>query len=252
MRIGGSAYFKKGKENLNMTELFHGVSAMAAYLLPLGIIMLLLRRFTDIPKEVCRKLLHFIFIGAYIPLLFAFETWWVCAALILSVTVLLVPILPLVEKIPGFSFFVNERKAGEFTKSMLSALCVMALFVTVGWGLLKDRFLVLAGVYAWGVGDAFAALIGTRFGKHKIRWRFADAKKSAEGSFAMLAASSVAVFVILLIRGGVHAGVAAGIAVFSAAASALVELCSKNGLDNVFCPLVSMAVIVPLLSLSGG
>lgn len=235
-----------------MTEFGNGVWTMAAYALPLAVLALLLRKFTRLRREAFRKLLHLIFIGAYIPLLFGFETWWLCVALIVSASVLAAPILPLVEKIPGFSFFVNERKAGEFTKSLLSALGVMALFVTLGWGWLGDRFLVLASVYAWGVGDAFAALIGTRFGKHKLRWRFADPQKSAEGSLAMLAASSVAVFVVLLVRGGVGVIGAAVIAVLAAAASAFAELCSKNGLDNVLCPLVSMAVIVPLLTAFGG
>lgn len=49
----------------------------------------------------------------------------------------------------------------------------------------------LAGVYSWGVGDAFAALIGKKYGKHKIIWKLADNKKSVEGSVAMLVTSAV-------------------------------------------------------------
>ena len=33
-----------------------------------------------------------------------------------------------------------------------------------------------------GIGDAFAALIAKRFGKHKIKFRLADNKKSFESS----------------------------------------------------------------------
>ena len=42
----------------------------------------------------------------------------------------------------------------------------------------------LASIYAWGVDDALVALIGKKFGKHKIKWKLADGKKSVEGSLA--------------------------------------------------------------------
>lgn len=48
----------------------------------------------------------------------------------------------------------------------------------------------------WGVGDAAAALIGIPFGKHKIRFRITDGKKSWEGSIAMMAAAMLCGFCI--------------------------------------------------------
>lgn len=57
----------------------------------------------------------------------------------------------------------------------------------------KDKLLALAVIYAWGYGDAFAALIGTKFGKHKIY-----KKKSLEGTLAMLTTSFITLIVILI------------------------------------------------------
>ena len=42
------------------------------------------------------------------------------------------------------------------------------LAVGVCWGWLGDRNLALASIFAWGPGDAAAALVGKRYGKNKI------------------------------------------------------------------------------------
>ena len=162
---------------------------------------------------------------------------------------LLFPVLIFAEKIPGFSRFVNERKKGEFISSMVLALSVMLGSISIGWGLFNDKYLVLASVYSWGVGDAFAALIGKKFGKHKIKWKFVDNNKSYEGSIAMIITSTISVFIVLLIRGDINPIYALLIALTSSFASTFVELCSKNGIDTITCPSVAMAIIVPLIML---
>ena len=234
-----------------MPEFLNGLLIFLIYLVPVATIMLIIRKFTKIQDELFRKIMHFILLGAYIPLLFGFNTWWKCLILVGILFVILLPTLTLAGKIPGFSSFVNERKKGEFTSSMVLALSVMLLAISVGWGIFNDKFLVLASVYAWGVGDAFAALIGKKIGKHKIKWKFVDNKKSYEGCIAMIITSSLSVFIILLVRGGINAVYALFIALVVSFASTFVELCSKNGIDTITCPSVSMAILVPLLMILG-
>lgn len=235
-----------------MKAFFDGILAVAIYLIPLAAIFVPLRKLVKIPDELFRKILHFILLGAYVPFLFGFAKWWHCVAFIVGFGIILYPLLGAFCKIPGFSAFVNERKNGEFVSSMILALGVMVGSITIGWGLMGDKYIVLAGVYAWGVGDAFAALIGKRFGKHKITWRFVDNKKSVEGTLAMVLTSAVAVFTVLMLRGGVSPILCAVISLVAATASAFVELCTKNGWDTVTCPLVSMLIILPMTMLLGG
>jgi dolichol kinase len=83
----------------------------------------------------------------------------------------------LLERIERFSEFITERKKGELKSSLLLVFGMFAFIITICWGLLGDPYLVLASVYAWGFGDAAAALIGKRFGKHKIRWEYMDGEK---------------------------------------------------------------------------
>lgn len=107
-------------------------------------------------------------------------------------------------------------------------------------------------MYAWVVGDAFAALIGKRFGKHKIKWKLSDGRKSYEGSLAMFISSFSAVLCVLLVRGHLPGAAYFIIPLLGSATATVVELLSRNGMDTVFCPLSAMAVMAPLMILFGG
>ena len=149
-----------------MQELMSGMGTIGLYIVVAAGVLLLARAFLPIPDELFRKSLHFVLLGAYIPFLFAFEKWWMAAGVAASWIVILYPVLFLAGRIPAFSSFVNERKKGEFQSSMILALGVMAGTISICWGIFGDRYLVLACVYAWGVGDAFAELIGKKYGKY--------------------------------------------------------------------------------------
>ena len=235
-----------------MHPFLYGTLVTVLYIVVAAGIMLPTRKLIKIPDELFRKILHFILLGAYIPLCFAFEAWWMAAVFSLSLIVILFPILFFAEKIPMFSSFVNERKKGEFKSSMVLAVGMMAFSTTVCWGLFGDKYLVLASIYAWGIGDALAALIGKKFGKHKIKWKIADGKKSVEGSLAMFVCALVSVLTVLIIRGGISVPMCLCIAIIAALVCTFCELCAKNGLDTVICPTVAMVVIIPMVMLWGG
>ena len=135
---------------------------------------------------------------------------------------------------------------------MVLALLTMVLSISVCWGVFGDKLLTLACVYAWGIGDAFAALSGKRFGKHKMKLPFADPHKSWEGSAAMFLSAVISVLTILLIRGGLGFGSCLLISALAAIATTYVELCTKGGWDTVTCPAIAMVVILPLTMLLGG
>ena len=235
-----------------MHPFLYGALITVIYIAVLVGTMFIARKLIKIPDELFRKILHFILLGAYIPLVFAFEEWWMSAIFSASLMVILFPALAIAGKIPMFSSFVNERKAGEFKSSMVLAVGMMVFSVSVCWGLFGDKYLVLASIYAWGIGDGLAALVGKRFGKHKIKWKIADGKKSVEGSLAMFVCALVSVFTVLIIRDGISIPLCLCISVVAALICTLTELCAKNGLDTVICPTAAMAVIIPLVMVFGG
>ena len=232
-----------------MQLFLYGVGITMLYIIVAVGVMLLVRKYLTIPDELFRKILHFILLGAYIPLVFAFETWWMAAIFAIALIIILFPALSVAGKVPMFSSFVNERKKGEFKSSMVLAVGMMAFSVIVCWGIFADKYLVLASIYAWGIGDALAALVGKRFGKHKIKWKPADSKKSVEGSLAMFLCSFISVFIVLLLRGGIGMPMCFSIALLAAVACTIAELCAKDGLDTVICPISAMIVIIPMVVL---
>ena len=235
-----------------MQEFLHGAAMIIIYLIPMALLALTARKLIKIPDELFRKILHFILLGTYIPLITSFENGWMASGFSALFIIILYPLLTAAEKIPAFASFINQRRSGEIRNSMILAFSMMALSALVCWGFLGDRYLVLACVYAWGVGDAFAALIGKKFGRHKIKMKFADHKKSMEGSAAFLVTSAIAVWIVLLIRGRIGAFGCIVIAVAAATAAMFVELCTKDGYDTFTCPAAAMVVILPLIHLFGG
>ena len=235
-----------------MQEFLHGAFMIILYLIPMAAVAMTARKLIKIPDELFRKILHFILLGAYIPLITAFKTWWIAAGFALLFSIVLYPVLALAEKLPTFASFINQRKSGEIKNSMVLALSMMAISTLVCWGIFGDRYLVLACIYAWGVGDAFAALIGKQFGRHKIKLKFADHKKSVEGSTAFLITSAIAVWIVLMFRGGIGGFGCLIIALAGATMAMFVELCTKDGYDTFTCPAAAMAVILPLSTLFQG
>jgi len=235
-----------------MEELLHGAGIVCIYFVVAASSMLTLRWFLTIPNELFRKILHSILLVSYIPFAFAFDTWWLSVLLALILEILIYPILAWAEHWTRFSSFFNERKGGEFKHSLLLAFTMLAVCNTVCWGLLGDKYLGLACMYAWGVGDAFAALVGKRYGKHKIKWKLADSRKSVEGSLAMFTTSALAVALVLLAHGHLSTLAYIVIPIAGAAATTIVEMITPNGRDTVTCPTAAMLVMIPLMALFGG
>lgn len=235
-----------------MQEFLYGAKIVCLYFVIAASSILFLRRLIRIPDELFRKILHFILLFSYIPFAFAFELWWQSVLLTLVMEAVIYPILALAERLPRFSSFVNERKGGEFKKSLILAFSMLAICNTVCWGVFGDKNFGIACMYAWGVGDAFAALVGKRFGRHKISWSLADNKKSLEGSFAMFITSAITVFVVIMSHNHLSILQSIVIATSGAGIATVVEVISKEGMDTIFCPSAAMAVMLPLLVLFGG
>lgn len=181
-----------------------------------------------------------------------FELWYAAALTALVFIAIFYPALALFGRLEAFTRFVNERKSGEFKSSMVLVLFMYAVVVAVFWGWCGERIITVAVISAWGYGDAAAALIGKRFGRHVIEGRLVDGKKSLEGSLAMFAVSFISVLIVLALRGGMEWYGLVLTAFATALVTAVVELLSRGGSDTVTCPLAAMAVILPLTWLFTG
>lgn len=235
-----------------MAQILISIATLLAYFVIMAGIALVCRFTIRVPDELFRKTLHCILLGSLLPFVFAFDSWKTSALTAIAFAVAVYPILVFFERFQAYSKITTQRKKGELKHSLLLVFAMFAAIIAICWGALEDKYLVLASIYAWGFGDAAAALTGKRFGKHKIRWKLADSQKSIEGSTAMFGVSFLSVAIILLLRGGLPLWGCILTALVTALVSTLAELCSHNGNDTIICPLSAMAVLIPMLYLLGG
>ena len=233
-------------------ELLHGVCSILIYFVALASGAIVLRRFLTIPDEIFRKLLHCILLGSLLVWTTSFSRWWMAAGTALAFAAVVYPLLMLAEHWRGYSAFVTERSNGELKRSLIVVFTMYALVVAICWGWLDEKLLALCSVYAWGFGDAAAALVGKRFGRHGLTGSHIQGRKSEEGTLAMFAVSFVCVMAVLLFRGGMPWYAYPATAAVVAAVSAAVELFTRNGMDTITCPLAAMAVLLPLVYAFGG
>jgi dolichol kinase len=111
-----------------------------------------------------------------------------------------------------------------------TALVALALFGT--------KPAMMAALAVLGVADPVAAMVGRRWGRHRLR-----AGRSLEGSLAFLAAGSLAAAIALALGGVHHAGVVLAFAPLAGLAGALAELVSTRLDDNLTIPVTVGAVV---------
>ena len=230
-----------------MEEFLFGTAILVGYFIVCALSALALRLLFKIPDEVFRKTLHFILLGSSFVLVYAFETWWISALACLLIILIAYPILFFLERIESFSETLTERKKGELKNSLIVVFMMFAVVFAITWGLLNDKVLALISIFSWGFGDAFAALIGTNFGKTKIY-----KKKSLEGTLAMLITAFVVVLVSLLIHNIIPWYGSLISAILVSIVAAIIELYTPDGYDTITCPFGSMAMLLLCLLIFGG
>lgn len=234
-----------------MAEFLKGFGILIGYFLFSASAALLLRHFVRVPAELFRKLLHMILLCSLIVWVYAFQTWWMASLAALIFVAIVYPLLMLAENLHFYSDLLTERKSGEIKNSLFLVFTMFAVLNSICWGWLQSRWLVIACVCAWGFGDAAAALVGKKFGKRFLEGKLIEGRKSVEGTLAMFVVSFLAVFLVLILNGPLAWYAVVIIALLTAAASSVVELFTRNGMDTVTCPFAAAAVMLPLLHLWG-
>ena len=121
---------------------------------------------------------------------------------------------------------------------------MFAAATAVGWGIFGKPYAAATAILMWGTGDAAAALVGIPFGKHKVRLKFTDGKKSWEGTAAMFAVSLICGLAVFLL----YCHFPFWKSLFPILAGAIVgsvtELCSPSEYDTVTVPAAILTVLL--------
>ena len=225
-------------------EVIHCIAVLAAVIFPGALILTLIRFLTRIPSFVFRKLMHILaFSGVSLTLAAAKNAR--AAALAFFLTGLMIwPVLCVLEKEKWYPKLVTEKWPGEVRKSLFMFFLMLAALTAAVWGFFREQYLAVTAILMWGTGDAAAALVGIPFGKHKVKSRLTDGKKSWEGSAAMLAVSFLTGAAMLLLVRGLSAPAGLVCAVAAALAGTAAELVSPTEFDTITVPAVVAAVLL--------
>ena len=147
--------------------------------------------------------------------------------------------------INAFSYWQGTFKAMETgEKGQLGTIYFPISFAVITWLLWDQSALLVASLMPMTWGDAFAAIIGQRFGKR--RFSIGKIERSLEGSLTMFLIGWLATFIPLLLfpSSGLDLSNAVGVAALTAFAAAVVEAITPLGIDNLTVPVISAIVLV--------
>jgi len=246
--LGGAMIILNFHEQLFSLPLFaetaHCFGVLVLYIIPCVLVILPVRFFTKVPSFVFRKMLHTIAFTCFAVMIASAESWQSASLTSLIIAVLIYPVLSLLEHESWYGQLFVQKSEGEIKKSLLKVFFMFAVLTAAAWGIFGRPHAAAAAVLMWGVGDAFAALVGIPFGKHKVKWKLTDGKKSWEGSLAMLCVSFLTGFILIHFRYLFPAGVSLATAFAGALAGTLAELLSDSEWDTVTVPVVILAVFL--------
>lgn len=221
------------------------------FIIAIGLPVILLKLFGNLPFEVTRKLYHLVITLSIYPLVRFFNAWYMAVLAVFLLALLAYPALARFERAPFFRRIAVEREGGEFKRSLIIVQGSMALLLFVFWGLLGEswKYVAVVAVMAWGLGDAAAAIVGKAIGRRRIYHPRIEGKKTYEGTLAMFLTAALSVFLTLLVEGGQAWPVCLAVALLVAPLCATIELFSNKGLDTLTVPISTGLAVLSLVSL---
>ena len=229
-----------------LSQILHCLAVLASFIVPALMILLPVRFLTSLPSFVFRKLLHFVAFTSVSLMILTAGSWQAAALTSVLIAIALYPVLAALENASWFGNLFVQKSPGEIKRSLLLLFLMFAALISVAWGWFVSPHLAAAAILMWGTGDAAAALVGIPWGKHKVRSRFTDGKKSWEGSLAMLAVSFLSGVMILLAEQKTALPRALLMAFLGAVLGTATELFSPSEYDTVTVPVVIVIVLLIL------
>lgn len=231
------------------------IGLVVSYVYATGIILIaeVVRRWRGYPQDFTRKFVH---IGAgmwVFGVVGLFDNWYI--GIIPFATFIVINFITWRLK-----FLEAIDSADSTPGTVYFAMSISILFIAF-WrtGSPDDRgYIALAGTMAMTWGDALAAIIGKRLGKH--RYTVIGGTRSFEGSLAMFVASCTAMLLVLLLVPGsplapttAPLGFATSLitVLVAAVVATLAEGVSPHGMDNISVPLLSGLTIFGMVMLLG-
>jgi uncharacterized membrane protein YfcA len=228
-----------------LLEFLKVLGIYVGYIATLAVILIIVRFTTKVPDYIFRKLLHIVAFTSIIPLAYSTNVWWIAVAVEIFFLILVIAALGVFEKFSFYKKLFVEKAEHEVIVSFITLFSLMALMLAVFWGGLgaEHEYIAVAAIMAWGPGDAVAAIVGKKLGKHKLQGKMIEGVKSVEGSIGMAITSFICVLPILLLMSHHPWYISLAFSFAIAPIASLTELFTKKGWDTITVPIVSALVL---------
>ncbi len=227
-------------------DTLRNLGILITYIIPCVLILLPVRLLKKVPSFVFRKLLHIVAFTCVTVMILTAANWESAALASIVIAALIYPVLYILEKESWYNGFFVQKKPGEIRSSLLMLFLMFAGVTAITWGIFDKPYIAAAAILMWGTGDAAAALMGIPFGKHKVKFRPVNGKKSWEGSLSMLAVSFICGFCVLFFSGRFSLPAAILFSAVGSFGAAATELLSPSEWDTVTVPTVIMILLLAL------
>jgi phytol kinase len=227
--------------NLIIHTLFTG-----CYFIAVATIVLFLKYVIKLQGEWYRKILHLFFMGSIFPFTYLFDYWWTSLISLASFLIVALIGLTIIERYPFYTELLAERKPGEIKRSITIAFIVFMIIIGVTWGIFGEekKYIIIASVLGWGIGDALAALVGKRSNTTQISNKLVRSTKTIEGSAAMFIASTIVIFLVIYFIGKNPLWYSIIISLIAGLMATLTEMWTREGWDTLSVPIVVVAVLI--------
>lgn len=225
-----------------IVDVLRCVGGMAAFLFPCVALLIPVRFLTRIPAFIFRKLMHCVAFAAVTMAILTAGSWQAASLTFGLAAIGAFAVLSSLENEEWYGHLLVQKTPGEVKRSLTTFFLMVAALMAICWGVFGQQAIAATAILMWGTGDAAAALVGIPFGRHKVRW--ADGKKSWEGSAAMLAVSFAIGLCMLLTVQKVPLPKALLSSCVCAFLGTATELFSPSEYDTVTVPIVIAAALL--------
>lgn len=215
------------------------------YIILFAAVLLIVRWVTKVPDYVFRKLLHIVAFTSILPLVLSTDSWLIAVLTELVFLAVIIVALHYFERFDFYHSLFVEKGKHEVITSFVMLFSLITILLAVFWGGFGEDYvyIAVASIMAWGPGDGAAAIVGKKWGRHKLTGEHIEGTKSVEGSVAMAVTSFVFTLAALLFLSELPVLQAVVLSVVIAAVAALVELFTKHGLDTVTVPIAASLIL---------
>lgn len=234
-----------------LLEVFLDALLTACYFGVVAVITLIIKYGFKLKGEWYRKTLHLFFMGSIIPFLYLFDYWYTSVITMALFMIFAFVGLSLLERYPFYTSLLAERKQKESKQSIALAFFTYILITSVIWGIFGDgyKYVILASILSWGIGDALAALFGQRDATNEIKHKLVKSKKTIEGTLAMFFSAFIVIFLVLYFIGKKELIYSVLVSLLVALIGAFTEVVSSEGTDTFWIPVVESLFLLLFLLL---